>query len=157
MTLDHLSEIAAARVRLDDRELDLIDRARHGGATWAEIARALGLGSRQAAEQRRQRLVAARRTRLSRLDPVGAPDLPVLRAAVTDLNRWIEADRAWDGRFPRAALTRRTCALALDAGAGPLHTLAAHLADDLAGAGRRLPAPALDAARRIAAALSTSH
>ncbi|MEW2589687.1 hypothetical protein AB0893_04680 [Micromonospora aurantiaca] len=157
MTLDHLSEIAAARVRLDDRELDLIDRARHGGATWAEIARALGLGSRQAAEQRRQRLVAARRTRLSRLDPVGAPDLPVLRAAVTDLNRWIEADRAWDGRFPRAALTRRTCALALDAGAGPLHTLAAHLADDLAGAGRRLPAPALDAALRIAAALSTSH
>ncbi|MGA4685408.1 hypothetical protein [Micromonospora sp. AB353] len=157
MTLDHLSEIAAARVRLDDRELDLIDRARHDGATWAEIARALGLGSRQAAEQRRQRLVAARRARLSRLDPAGAPDLPVLRAAVTDLHRWIEADRAWDGRFPRAALTRRTCALALDAGAGPLHTLAGHLADDLARAGRRLPAPARDAARRIAAALSTPH
>ncbi|NED50779.1 hypothetical protein G3I24_07635, partial [Micromonospora aurantiaca] len=61
MSLTRLSEIVAARARLDDRELDLIDRARHDGATWAEIARALGLGSRQAAEQRRQRLVAARR------------------------------------------------------------------------------------------------
>ncbi|MEU1807459.1 hypothetical protein [Micromonospora aurantiaca (nom. illeg.)] len=157
MTLDRLSEIAATRVRLDDRELDLIDRARHDGATWADIARALGLGSRQAAEQRRQRLVAARRTRLARLDPAGSPDLPVLRAAVTDLHRWFETDRAWDGRFPRAALTRRTCALALDAPAGPLYALAAHLADDLAGAGRRLPVPARDAARRITAALSTSH
>lgn len=157
MTLDRLSEVAAARVRLDDRELDLIDRARHDGATWADVARALGLGSRQAAEQRRQRLVAARRARLARLDPGGSPELPVLRAAVTDLHRWIETDRAWDGRFARAALTRRTCALALDAPAGPLYALAAHLADDLAGAGRRLPAPARDAARRIAAALSTAH
>ncbi|MEU8313314.1 MULTISPECIES: hypothetical protein [unclassified Micromonospora] len=147
--------MAAARVALDDRELDLIDRARHDGATWAEIAQALGLASRQAAEQRRQRLVAARRARLSRLDPAGSPDLPALRAGVTDLHRWIDADRAWDGRFPRAALTRRTCALALDAAAGPLHTLAAHLADDLAGAGQRLPGPARDAARRITTALST--
>lgn len=157
MTLAGLSEIAAARVRLEDRELDLIDRARHDGATWAEIARALGLRSRQAAEQRRQRLVAARRVRLTRLDPAGSPDVPALRAAVADLHRWIEADRSWDGRFPRAALTRRTCALALDATAGPLCALAAHLAGDLAGAGCRLPAPVRDAARRIATALSTGH
>ncbi|MEH0818792.1 MULTISPECIES: hypothetical protein [unclassified Micromonospora] len=157
MTLARLSEITAARARLDERELDLIDRARHDGATWAEIARALGLGSRQAAEQRRQRLVAARRTRLARLDPAGSPDVPALRAAVTDLHRWIETDRSWDGRFPRAALTRRTCGLALDAPAGPLYALAAHLADDLAGAGHRLPAPVRDAARRITTALSTGH
>ncbi|MFF0655674.1 MULTISPECIES: hypothetical protein [Micromonospora] len=157
MTLARLSEIAAARVRLDERELDLIDRARHDGATWAEIARALGLGSRQAAEQRRQRLVAARRDRLTRLDPAGSPDVPALRAAVADLHRWIETDRSWDGRLPRAALTRRTCALALDAPAGPLYALAAHLADDLAGAGRRLPVPVRDAARRITTALSTAH
>lgn len=157
MTLARLSEITVARVRLDECELDLIDRARHDGATWAEIARALGLGSRQAAEQRRQRLLAARRDRLTRLDPAGSPDVPALRTAVADLHRWIETDRAWDGRFPRASLTRRTCALALDAPAGPLYALAPHLADDLAAAGRRLPAPARDAARRIVAALSTAH
>ncbi|MEE3921449.1 hypothetical protein V2I01_33970 [Micromonospora sp. BRA006-A] len=157
MTLDHLSEIAAARVRLDDRELDLIDRARHDGATWAEIARALGLGSRQAAEQRRQRLASR----------PGGPACPgSIRPAPRPAraagggHRPAPLDRGGPrvGRpLPRAALTRRTHALALDAGAGPLHTLAAHLADDLAGAGRRLPAPARDAARRIAAALSTSH
>ncbi|MCO1613477.1 hypothetical protein M8C11_02035 [Micromonospora sp. CPM1] len=157
MSLAHLSEIVAARARLDDRELDLIDRARHDGATWAEIARTLGLGSRQAAEQRRQRLVAARRGRLAALDPAASPDVPALRAAVADLHRWIGTDRSWDGRFPRAALTRRTCLLALDAPAGPLYALATHLADDLAGAGRRLPAPVRDAARRITAVLSTEH
>ncbi|MET8299960.1 hypothetical protein ACFYON_08410 [Micromonospora sp. NPDC005686] len=157
MTPGSLSEIAAARVALDDRELDLIDRARHDGATWAEIAQALDLGSRQAAEQRRQRLVAARRARLTRLDPVASPEVPALRSAVTDLHRWIEADRAWDGRFPRAALARRTCALALDATTGPLHTLAANLAADLTGPGQALPGPARDAARRIATALSTRH
>ncbi|AXO35076.1 hypothetical protein [Micromonospora sp. B006] len=157
MTLAGLSEIAAARVRLEDRELDLIDRARHDGATWTEIARALGLGSRQAAEQRRQRLAAARRARVTRLDPARSPGVPALRAAVADLHRWIEADRSWDARFPRAALARRTCALALDAPAGPLYALAAHLADDLAGAGSRLPAPARDAAGRITATLSTGR
>ncbi|MDO3686720.1 hypothetical protein [Micromonospora sp. C28ISP2-4] len=157
MSLARLSEIAAARARLDDRELDLIDRARHDGATWAEIARALDLGSRQAAEQRRQRLVTARRGRLSALDPAASPDVPALRATVADLHRWIEADRSWDARFPRAALTRRTWALALDAPAGPLYALAAHLADDLAGAGRGLPGPVRDCARRITAALSTGH
>ncbi|WBB76042.1 hypothetical protein O7602_11200 [Micromonospora sp. WMMD1128] len=153
--LSLLSEIGAARARLDERELELIDRARHDGATWAEIAGALGLSSRQAAEQRRQRLVAARRARLGRLDRTWSAEVVGLRAAVTDLDRWIAADRAWDGRFRRAALVRRTCASALDAAPGPLFALAAYLVGDLAGVGPRLPAPARDAAGRIAAALST--
>ena len=62
-----LTSLQALRSDLDRRELDLIDRARHAGATWAEIAAALGLASRQAAEQRRQRLrssVSARRHNL---------------------------------------------------------------------------------------------
>jgi hypothetical protein len=37
-------------------EPDLIDAARHGGASWAEIAPALGVASRQAAERRYLRL-----------------------------------------------------------------------------------------------------
>ncbi|MFI5833320.1 hypothetical protein ACIA5A_06540 [Micromonospora sp. NPDC051300] len=155
--LDGLAGIGAARARLDERELELIDRARHGGATWAEIAAALGLSSRQAAEQRRQRLVAARRGRLGQLDLAWAAEVVALRAAVADLDRWIGADRAWDGRFRRAALVRHTCASARDAAPGSLFALAAYLVGDLAGVGPRLPAPAREAARRIAASLSTKH
>ncbi|MEV0001891.1 hypothetical protein AB0H28_06320 [Micromonospora sp. NPDC050980] len=152
-----LSEIGAARARLDDRELELIDRARQDGASWAQIADTLGLGSRQAAEQRRQRLVAARRARLGRLDRACAAEVVALRAAVADLDRWIGTDRAWDSRFRRAALVRSTSASALDAAPGALFALAAYLVGDLAEVGPRLPAPAREAARRIAVALSTRH
>ena len=61
--LTELAQLRAARARLDEQELTLIERARHAGATWAQIATALGLTSRQAAEQRRQRLVTAARAR----------------------------------------------------------------------------------------------
>ena len=61
--LVQLAEVGAARARLDERELELIDRARHGGATWAQVAAALGLGSRQAAEQRRPTAGGRRRSR----------------------------------------------------------------------------------------------
>ncbi|QLQ36409.1 hypothetical protein [Micromonospora robiginosa] len=157
LDLTRLTEIEAARARLDERELELIDRARHDGATWAQIADALGLSSRQAAEQRRQRLVATRRARLGRVDRAWSAEVVALRAAVADLDRWIGADRGWDGRFRRAALVRHTCASALDAAPGPLFALAAYLVGDLAGVGPRLPAPAREAARRIAAMLSTEH
>ncbi|MGC4892345.1 hypothetical protein [Micromonospora sp. DT31] len=155
--LTSLAEIAPARVALDERELELIDRARHAGATWADVAEALGLSSRQAAEQRRQRLVAARRARLSRLDRAWSVDLTALRSAVGDLHRWIEADRSWDDRFRRAALTRRTCVLALDATPGALYALAGHLVDDLTAAGPGLPRPAHHAARSMSTRLSTAH
>ncbi|MFI7211447.1 hypothetical protein [Micromonospora maritima] len=156
--LTRLSEVAAARAALDEHELELIDRARHDGATWAAIAGALGLGSRQAAEQRRQRLVAARRSRLARRDRACAPDVATIRAAVSDLHRWIEADRRWDDRFRRAPLVRRTTGTALDAAApGSLYALAAYLVGDLADVGPRLPAPAREAADRIATALSMDH
>ncbi|WP_374198069.1 hypothetical protein [Micromonospora sp. PLK6-60] len=151
-----LAELGDARARLDERELDLIDRARHAGATWAEIAAALGLGSRQAAEQRRQRLAAARRSRRRQLDLGYSGRIAVLRGVLADLQRWCDADGGWDGRFPRAALVRRTTALALDAAPGSLYALAAHLAEDLADAGReRLPLPVRAVADRLATALST--
>ncbi|MEV0155317.1 hypothetical protein AB0H57_16460 [Micromonospora sp. NPDC050686] len=151
-----LAELGDTRIRLDEQELDLIDRARHAGATWAEIAAALGLGSRQAAEQRRQRLAAARRSRRRQLDLGYSDRIAVLRGVLADLQRWCDADRGWDGRFPRAALVRHTTALALDAAPGSLYALAAHLAEDLAGAGReRLPLPVRAVADRLATALST--
>jgi hypothetical protein len=155
--LSELAEVAAARARLDERELELIDRARHAGATWAQVAAALGLGSRQAAEQRRQRLAAARWSRRRKLDSAYPARVAALRGAVGDLLRWIRADRRWDGRFRRAALVRSTAQNALDADPGPLYALAAHLAADLAQAGRaRLPAPVQVIAARLDALLSTT-
>lgn len=153
--LARLAEVRATRARLDEQELDLIDRARHDGATWAQIATALGLGSRQAAEQRRQRLVAARWSRRQQRDLRFAPRIVALRNAVADLGRWIAADRRWDARFDRARLVRSTVEVALDAAPGSLYALAEHLAADLAEAGERLPASVRAAAAKIDAALST--
>ncbi|MFE9960527.1 hypothetical protein [Micromonospora sp. NPDC005299] len=152
----HLAELRGARTRLDEQELELIDRARYAGATWAEIAAALGLSSRQAAEQRRQRLAAARRSRRQKLDLRYSSRIAALRAAVSDLQRWIDTDRGWDARFRRAALVRRTAALALDAAPGSLYALALHLVCDLADVGGgRLPGPVQAVARRMEAAMST--
>ncbi|WP_030330354.1 hypothetical protein [Micromonospora parva] len=155
--LDRLAEVRAARARLDEQELEIIDRARHDGATWAQIATALGLGSRQAAEQRRQRLVAARWSRRQQLDLRLPPQVAALRTAVADLARWIGADQRWDNRFRRAALVRSTVETALDAAPGSLYALAVHLATDLTEAGERLPAPARTTAITINAALSTQR
>jgi len=129
--LGHLAEIGAARAGLDERELELIDRARQAGATWGQVAAALGLASRQAAEQRRQRLVAAARSRRHDQDLRYAHSIVTLRMAVDDLHRSIAADRRWAGRFPRAALVRATVQTALDAPPGGLYALAAQADEDL--------------------------
>jgi hypothetical protein len=132
--LGQLAEIKAARAGLDERELELIDRARQAGATWAQVATALGLASRQAAEQRRQRLVAAARSRRHDQDLRYAHSIVTLRMAVDDLHRSIAADRRWTARFPRAALVRATVQTALDAPPGGLYALAAQADADLAAA-----------------------
>jgi hypothetical protein len=54
--LGALDEIRDARHRLVDAERTLIDTARRQGVTWSRIARALGVGSAQAAQQRHKRL-----------------------------------------------------------------------------------------------------
>src|SRR5690348_9348124 len=105
--MTELADVAVDRARLDERELELIDRARHAGATWAQIAAALGLGSRQAAEQRRRRLAAVRRSRRQERDLGYSRRIAAIRSAVLDLQRWIDADRRWDTRFRRAALVRK--------------------------------------------------
>jgi hypothetical protein len=132
LELERLGEIGAARAALDERELELIDRARQAGATWAQVAGTLGLASRQAAEQRRQRLVAAARSRRHDQDLRYAHGIVTLRAAVADLHRGIVTDRHWAGRFPRAALVRATLETALDAPPGGLYALASQADADLA-------------------------
>ncbi|MGV9214020.1 hypothetical protein ACTFTM_19365 [Micromonospora sp. RB23] len=152
-----LAGVRAARAQLDEREAELIDRARHDGATWAQIAAALGLGTRQAAEQRRQRLAAARRVRRQELDRGYSPQIVALRAAVAELGRWIAADRRWDSRFRRAALVRSTVDAALDADPGSLYALVLHLRTDLDDAGDRLPPPVRAVAATLGTALSTPN
>jgi DNA-binding CsgD family transcriptional regulator len=58
--LGALSQVAGERDRLDCNERALIDLARHRGITWRTIGHALGLGSAQAAQQRRKRLGKAK-------------------------------------------------------------------------------------------------
>ncbi|MEV0732189.1 hypothetical protein [Polymorphospora sp. NPDC050346] len=156
--LADLAEVRAARARLDEHELTLIERARHGGATWAQIAAALGLASRQAAEQRRQRLVTAAQARRHEATSAYAPRMAAARTAVARLQRWIDTDRRWDTRFTRAALVRATVAAALQAQPGAVHALGVHVLTDLTEVDQRLlPVPVRDATAALRDALSTDH
>ena len=152
--LSGLQAVPAARARLDASELELIDRARRDGATWGEIAAALGLGSRQAAEQRRLRLVAALQPAAS--DSYG---LERLQSAALELHRRVGADRRWDRRFTRAVLVRETLAAVPTATGGALFALASAVMadlDELAGAARPLPAPTAAAVDRLRSALAAA-
>jgi len=154
--LPALRTIPAERARLDARELALIDQARREGATWAEVAEALGLGSRQAAEQRRLRLTTAVHPVTAELDRgLGAP-VPALRAAAAELHRRIGADRRWDRRFTRAALVRQTLAAASDSPVSALYALVAAAVADLTAAGSVLPAPTRAAVARLISALEAA-
>ncbi|WP_127501297.1 hypothetical protein [Actinoplanes solisilvae] len=128
--LADLRAIPSARARLDVEELDLIDRARRDGATWGEIADALGLGSRQAAEQRRLRLVTAVRDRPSTPDEYGQ-SIADLREAALELHRRVGADRRWDRRFNRAVLVRETLSAVPGAAGGALFALIEAVIADL--------------------------
>ena len=139
MSLEQLAAVAAARAAIDERELRLIDQARRDGATWAEVAAALGLASRQAAEQRRQRLAAAvtraAATQRQEQDFRYGDAIAALRAATITLRRRIDADSRWDRRFLRAALVRETVATAAEAGPGALFALVAQAMTDVAESG----------------------
>ncbi|MEV4349869.1 hypothetical protein AB0J83_35880 [Actinoplanes sp. NPDC049596] len=153
--LKELRKIPEARARLDAEELALIDQARRAGATWSDIAAALGLSSRQAAEQRRLRLAAA----------AARPDGPEefgdrvaqLRQAAAELHRRVGADRRWDRRFVRAALVRDTLATAVDAPGGALFALVAAAIDDLSEAAGSMPGPTRAAIDRLRRALEAAQ
>jgi hypothetical protein len=156
--LSDLRGVPAARARLDAEELALIDRARRDGATWAEIASALGLTSRQAAEQRRERLAAALRPVRGDLDRGYGERVADLRAAAVELDRRVGADRRWDGRFRRAALVRETLAAAPDASPGGLFSLVSAVITDIGDEpAARLPAVTRAAVERLRAALETAQ
>ncbi|MEU4426419.1 hypothetical protein AB0F81_37835 [Actinoplanes sp. NPDC024001] len=160
--LSDLRAIPARRASLDAEELELIDRARRDGATWPEIAAALGLASRQAAEQRRLRLARAaeRESRPHRvqLDVGYGESVRHLRESAVELHRRVGADRRWDGRFARAVLVRETLAAAPDAPAGALFDLAAAALADLSEPEIPvLPAPLRAAVSRMRTALTAAR
>lgn len=147
--LSELRAVPAERARLEARELELIDRARREGATWVEIAEAIGVSSRQAAEQRRARLASSLRPARVQLDLRYGSKVADLREAAVELHRRIGADRRWDARFTRAQLVRETLGAAFDAPVSGLYALAVEAVDDLDRAGARLPGPTAAAVARL--------
>lgn len=159
-----LASLPVVRGDLDRVERELIAAARDLGVAWPAIAQALGLGSRQAAEQRWLRLsggssrdparVRAARREQRIVDAASGQRLVELRRAARLLHRRIESDRDWDRRHSRAALARATLAAALDAPPSGLFSLCHNALEDLdqipAGP---LPAPLAAAVRRFRAAV----
>jgi hypothetical protein len=155
-----LALFAGLRADLDALESGAIDAARRCGAGWAEIALALGLRSRQAAEQRRLRLgtregrdvgeVRERRRRQREADATAGTTIVALREAVTALAAAIDRTPDWDGQGPAAMLARRSLRIALDAEPGALVDLAQLIVGDLATLGHPPTGgpPVQDALRR---------
>jgi hypothetical protein len=140
--LDALADVPLLRAALDEFEGSAIDTARAGGASWAEIAAALGLASRQAAEQRRTRLGGHPvRGRQQNIDKV--------RKALEALATLLDTAADTPGTGP-VALARETIAIALDAPPGQQIDLARLAVADLREHAATRPRIAA-AARRVTA------
>ena len=131
-----LAGVPRMRGELDDLERALIASARESGASWAAIAGALGLRSRQAAEQRSLRLDAALTTRRDapearqhRRSRHAADELA--GSAVTALRRAVRDLLASGTGLPE--LTRSTLRIAATADPGALVDLARLAGADLGG------------------------
>jgi hypothetical protein len=146
-----LGLIPALHRHLDDLERAAIDAARGTGTSWGAIAEALGLRSRQAAEQRRLRLTldttardpgAARsgRSRQQSVDKHAGQPIIEFRRAVQKLVNAIDGTPGWADQAPAAALARTTLRIALGADPGALVDLVRHALDDIDG----LPPPEPD-------------
>ncbi len=128
-SLTALAELRTVRQALDAAERQLITLAREHGIAWVRIARALGLRSRQAAEQRWLRLQAASAPeagdgkRQRHVDTPEDPFIAQLRSATANALRRIDGDPDWDGRDPRAELARASLEAAAEAPAGALFSL----------------------------------
>lgn len=130
-----LARLRELRAAVDRAEVELLVAARGRRVSWSRVAAALGLRSRQAAEQRTARLT-------EQLAGAGAgdcqlcvdsPPVAELRAAARAAAGQLAADPSWDGAHPRAALARSGLATAAEAPAGPLYALVEHALADLSG------------------------
>jgi hypothetical protein len=133
--------IPTLREELDGVERAVIDAARRSGVSWTEIASALGLRSRQAAEQRRLRLGAGagrdaaearqRRRRQRSVDRVAGERAVALRAAVEDLVTVLDREVPAPAGPPTLGLARRTLRIASEADPGAVVDLARLAVQDL--------------------------
>jgi hypothetical protein len=157
--LTALVSLRRVRADLDATERALIERAREQRIAWPRIAGALGLRSRQAAEQRLLRLSAdcgrdpavarVARERQRNADVMHGKPIAALRVAARDAYRRVLADPAWDGRHPRATLVRTSLAEATNAQPSALFALVDAALADLAA---MPPDAGFDPLRRAVAA-----
>jgi hypothetical protein len=139
--LEALAALSEVRRDIDALERGLIEAARTGGTSWAMIAAALGLASRQAAEQRWLRLSGeagrdaqverASKRRQRSVDNRHGPEIPALRAAVVAAYTAMTADAGWDAAHPLAKLARTTLGHAGTADPGALFALVGQALADL--------------------------
>lgn len=125
-----LSELRELRAAIDHAERDLLAAARRRGVSWARVAAALGLRTRQAAEQRATRL-SEQADGTDCQHCVDIAPVAELRSAARTAAEQMAADPSWDGVQPRAALVRTGLTAAADAPAGALYSLVEHAVDDL--------------------------
>ncbi|RKR87915.1 hypothetical protein BDK92_2218 [Micromonospora pisi] len=136
-----LALLDGVRADLDRIERALIESARDRRTSWARIAAALGLTSRQAAEQRWLRLRGGSGRALARAREIRQRQQSVdigygtairhLRAATDAACRELDADPDWDARHPRAGLARTSIEAASTATPGALYALVIQALADL--------------------------
>jgi hypothetical protein len=109
-----LSGVAEIRRELDEIERDLLKDARDAGASWAAIATALSLASRQAAEQRWLRLQGVRsrdpgrvRSQRAQRNEDEGPGLEELAKASDAARRELRARATGSAKEKLAAATLR--------------------------------------------------
>ncbi|GIH03211.1 hypothetical protein Rhe02_12780 [Rhizocola hellebori] len=135
-----LARLRDQRAELDLAERALIEQAREAGLGWAQIASALGLASRQAAEQRLLRLSAgstrdpvqarAKRAKQRIVDNPFGPSIAELRSAARAAQIQVAIVDGWDALHPRAGLIRRSLELAVSAPPSGLYELARQAIED---------------------------
>jgi hypothetical protein len=162
--LDALAGLATVRRDLDRLERELIGAARESQVGWSRIAAALGLGSRQAAEQRWLRLsgsasrdpAAVRSSRTEQRSVDEQYGVGELRRAAARALRRIDSDHAWADRHRRAALVRSTLAAAVESPPSALYALCRNAIEDLDAMRMvRLPPVLANAMRELARAVLT--
>jgi hypothetical protein len=148
-----LARLSAIRAALDETERELIASARARGVSWTRLAAALGLRTRQAAEQRFLRLsdrsgedslpVRVQRQRQRSVDEMAGPAIVRLRTAVGRALRLLDGDPAWDTVDARARLVRATLHTAATAEPGALFSLVHKAIADLDEFTARVAEPAV--------------
>jgi hypothetical protein len=92
--LPALRHLHLLRAAIDALEPELIDAARHAGASWQALAPALGVASRQAAERRYLRLIPATTEQAGSTRDQRVQRVRDLRAGTRAVNGWANDNTA---------------------------------------------------------------